>query len=62
MLRGSILGYDAPVLRGSILNFSASMDTVLQQQRLHHTLLKGLYRDKVLTDGKVLSEVSEAPK
>lgn len=40
---------DEPVLRGSILNFSANMDTVLQQQRLHHTLLKGLYRDKVLT-------------
>ena len=31
--------------------FSANIDTVLQQQqqRLHHTLLKGLYRDKVLT-------------
>lgn len=40
---------DEPVLRGSILNFSANMDTVLQQQRLHHTLLKGLYREKVLT-------------
>ena len=37
------------MLRGSILNFSANMDTVLQQQRLHHTLLKGLYREKVLT-------------
>jgi len=43
------LADDQPVLRGSILNFSVNLDTLLKQQRQHNMLLKGLYRGHVLT-------------
>lgn len=41
------LADDEPVQRGSILNFSVNIDSVLQQQRLHTRLLKELYVDRV---------------
>jgi hypothetical protein len=43
------LADDDPVQRGAILNFSVNMDTMLQQQRQHSQLLKGLYRERLQT-------------
>lgn len=43
------LSNDEPVLRGAILNFTVDMGTVLQRLQRHDTLLKDLYRERVLS-------------